>query len=87
MVYIVSQGYLYLLKQKRLTMNIQLSIKYALAKNNIKQNQFASGVNVTKAYASAVINNHKKPSLDFVVKSAAFFEMPVSKFIALGEDQ
>ena len=67
-------------------MNIPLSIKYALVKNNSKQKDLAANLNVTGAYISAVAAGKKRPSLDFIVKCAMFFNMKLSEFIALGED-
>lgn len=67
-------------------MNIPLSIKYALVKNNNKQKDLAANLNVTGAYISAVAAGDKRPSLDFVFKCSMFFNMKLSEFIALGED-
>lgn len=67
-------------------MNIPLSIRYALIKKSRKQKDLASSLNVTPAYVSAVTSGVKRPSFDFVIKCAMFFNMKVSEFIALGEE-
>ena len=67
-------------------MNIPLSIKYALVKKDRKQKELAANLNVTGAYISAVASGSKRPSLDFIVKCAMFFNMKLSEFIKLGED-
>ena len=67
-------------------MNIPLSIKYALVKKDRKQKELAANLNVTGAYISAVAGGTKRPSLDFIVKCAMFFDMNLSEFIKLGED-
>lgn len=67
-------------------MNIPLSIKYALVKHSKKQKELAATLNVTGAYISAVAGGSKRPSLDFLIKCALFFNMKLSEFIALGED-
>lgn len=67
-------------------MNIPLSIKYALVKKERKQKELAANLNVTGSYISAVASGSKRPSLDFIIKCAMFFNMKLSEFIALGEE-
>ncbi len=67
-------------------MNIPTSLEKAYNLKDKKQVQLAAGINVTKAYVSAIETSKKPAPIGFIVKCALFFNMKVSEFIALGEE-
>lgn len=65
-------------------MNIGNSIRIAMVKCGMRQQDVAKKVGVTRTYISGLCNG-RKPSQDLIVKLADCFNMPVSEFIKLGE--
>ena len=66
-------------------MDIQLSIRIALARSNIRACQLAEGANISKGGLSEVMSGKVNPSLKYVEKLANEMGYKVSDFIALGE--
>ena len=66
-------------------MNVGKSIKVALAKRGWKQNQLAAMLGVAPSSLSAIANQRSCTG-QTLQKIADAFEMPVSEFVALGED-
>lgn len=66
-------------------MNVGISIKVALAKRGMSQTQLAEQLRCTKVWINRLANS-KSASMDTVQRLADAFGLPVSEFIALGED-
>lgn len=66
-------------------MNVGKSIKVALAKKEMNQQDLAEKMDVTKPYVSQLAGK-AHAGMGTVVILAAAFGMSVSEFIALGED-
>lgn len=65
-------------------MNISQSIQIALVKKGLKKKDLAAGLGVSSTTISNLCNN-KHCSSSMLKRLAEFFNMPTSKFIALGE--
>ena len=68
-------------------MNIGKSIKHALVDKDIKAKDLAVELGVTPAYVSALSNGNKSAGARLLLKLSIVFGMPVSEFIALGEEK
>lgn len=67
-------------------MNISKSIQIALVKKGLKKKDLAAGLGVSATTISNLCNN-KHCSSSMLGRLAKFFNMPTSKFIALGEEE
>jgi hypothetical protein len=67
-------------------MNLGKSIKIALVKKGAKNKQMAKDLAVSEQQLSGWIRTGRM-NLDNLLAIASYFQMPVSQFIALGEDQ
>ena len=65
-------------------MNLTRSIKIALAQNDKTQTELARELGVTKSTVNK-FTNAGSMNTDTLQRLANHFEMPVSKFVALGE--
>lgn len=65
-------------------MNISKSIEIALIKKGIKKKDLAVGLDVSTTTISSLCNS-KHCSSRMLKDLSGFFDMPASKFIALGE--
>ena len=65
-------------------MHIGKSIEIALVKKELKKKDLAAGLNTTSPYISHICSRESCSSA-MIEKLAAFFDMPVSDFIKLGE--
>jgi len=68
-------------------MNIGKSIKYGLIKNDMMAKDLAARLGVTANYLSLLCSGGRMPSARILTSMAAVFDMPVSEFIALGEEK
>lgn len=66
-------------------MNFKKSLKIALAKKGMKQIDLAQEVKVTGQTVTNWIRNNSI-SLEYLDKVCKALDMPVSEFVALGED-
>lgn len=67
-------------------MNIGRSINVALAKRDMKRKALMSSFGWSPAYVSKICDSEKL-GIGTIEKLSEFFSMPVSEFIALGEDK
>lgn len=67
------------------TMNAGRSLRVALAKKDMNQQDLARDMKVSSAYVSRLANA-EKIGMGTVVQLAEFFGMKPSEFLALGED-
>lgn len=67
-------------------MNIGRSINVALAKRDMKRRDLMSSFGWSPAYTSKICRSQVL-GIGTVMKLAEFFSLPVSEFIALGEDK
>ena len=72
-------------QEKKAVMNIGKSLKIALAKNELTTNELAEKAGISRNYAS-MLKGHKTCGGVMLKSLADSFDMPVSEFIALGED-
>lgn|GEM_PF-2493243 len=68
-------------------MDIQKSIRLAMAHNGIKANELAARMGVSEPYVSNLINGKKFPTLQNVAAMAMITGFMPSEFIALGEEK
>lgn len=66
-------------------MNVGKSLKVALAKKGMRQNEFAEQMKVSRQWIGKLANS-EKAGMGSVELLAAAFGMSVSDFIKLGED-
>ncbi len=66
-------------------MNIGKSIKVALAKKGMRGKDLAKKLGVTQSTVS-LMSSRETASGAMLIQLAAVFEMPVSDFVALGEE-
>tara|TARA_R110002020_G_scaffold468738_1_gene693242 strand:- start:707 stop:919 length:213 start_codon:yes stop_codon:yes gene_type:complete len=68
-------------------MNIGKSIKYGLVMKDMRAKDLAERLGVSQNYISLLSNGNKTPSARILTSLALVFGMPVSEFIALGEEK
>lgn len=66
-------------------MNVGKSLKVALAKKGMRQNEFAAQMNLSRQWIGKLANS-EKAGMGSVEKLAEAFGMSVSEFIKLGEE-
>lgn len=66
-------------------MNVGKSIKHALISKGMSQTKLAEQMGVTQVWVNRLANS-RSASMATIETLAAFFEMKVSDFLALGED-
>ena len=66
-------------------MDIQKSIRLALAHKNMKATDLARQMGVSDAYISAIMTGKKNPNLQSLASMAMITGFKPSEFIALGE--
>lgn len=67
-------------------MDIQKSIRLAMAHNGLKANELAAKMGVSEPYLSNLINGKKQPTLQNLASMAMITGFKPSEFIALGEE-
>lgn len=67
-------------------MDIQKSIRLALAHKGIRATELAAKMGVSDQYISAVITGKKQPNLQAIASMAMITGFKPSEFIALGEE-
>lgn len=67
-------------------MDIQKSIRLAMAHRKMNQRQFAYASKITPTFISYILNGKHQPNITSIERMAAAVEMSVSEFIALGEE-
>ena len=66
-------------------MDLQLSLRLALARKNLRAVWLADKEGISKSYMSEIMNNKKGPSIKLVEKFAKTLGYKISELIALGE--
>lgn len=68
-------------------MNIGKSIKLSLIERDLKAQDLAKSVGISKSYLSQISNGHRLPGVDIIQKIASSLGYSVSEFVALGEEK
>ena len=71
---------------KEKVMDLQLSLRLALAHKNVRAIWLAEKVGVSKSHMSGIMNNKKVPPITLVEKLAKALGYKTSELIALGEE-
>lgn len=67
-------------------MDIQKSIRLAMAHRNMNQRQLAQAAGITRTFVSYILTGKYQPSMSSLERIAKAVELSVSDLIALGEE-